>query len=110
MAQDDFRSTVILFHGALDLNGSSGELANVAYPPEVALENDDGEGTGFVILAEVEKRDTVFALFHMHHSSSDALSFSQVVAGFSEGHAVGGEGMACGEHCACQQSRLQKKP
>jgi hypothetical protein len=45
----------------------------------------------------------------MHYRSSDALSLSQVVAGFREGNAVGGEGLACGENCACEQRRLQKK-
>ena len=81
---------IIEFQGSTDLNFASSEAANVADVFEIVREDDDCEGTGDLILTEVEKVHALDADLHADDGTSHAPAFADVLASFVNLDAVGG--------------------
>ena len=88
VAQDDLRASVMILDRTLDFNHSTLELLNVADLFEVVRENDHGEGTSLVVLAEGEEREAVGAIRHVEDGAADTLGCADMLARFGEGDAV----------------------
>ena len=77
-------ASVVILDRPLDFNLPAFELANVSHSLEVAGQHDHGEGTDLGILAEIEQRNPVAAIFHVLYGSPDALHPADVLARFGE--------------------------
>jgi hypothetical protein len=89
--QDDFRAAVIHLYGAIDFYDAPFEAADVADIFEVVREDYNGEGAGCFVFAEVYEVDAFESGLYAVDLAGDALDFADVMAGFVDGDAVGGE-------------------
>jgi hypothetical protein len=90
--EDDLGAAVIQLDRAVNLDGAAFEAADVAYIFQVARKDYDREGTRSLFATESDKVHAFGSNFHMDYASDDAFSFADVLAGCTDGEAVGGCG------------------
>jgi hypothetical protein len=88
MFQDDFRSSIVQLDGSVDFDDFSYQLTNIADTPETVCENDHSERAEFVVLTELQKVNSVIALFDAEHSSGNTTDLADVVAGVDKWQAI----------------------
>ena len=90
--QDDFRAAVVGLKSAANLDGASGESANVAHVFQVVGEHHDHEGASHLFFTEVEKVDAFGADFDADNFPLDTLGLANVLAGLVDRDAIAGAG------------------
>jgi hypothetical protein len=88
--ENDFRTAVVEFDGSMDFDGPAGQAADVADIFQSGREDYYSEGARHLICAEVEEVNSFISNSYFEDFTLYTLSFTDVVAGFVNGDAVGG--------------------
>jgi len=95
MVENDLGVAIIELDRTADLDGAAGEAADIADIFEVGSKDDNGERTGGVVLAKVQKVNTAGADFDAQHFAGDAFDFTDMFGGVLNGEAAGGGKDGC---------------
>lgn len=88
--EDHFGAAVVELDGSMNFDGASGEAADITDIFQAGREDYHREGTGHLVLTEVEEVDAFRTNLDSEDFSGDALGFADVLVGFVNGDAVGG--------------------
>lgn len=86
--QDDLGASVVEFDRSVDFDGSAGEAADIAHVFEIGRKDNDREGAGHLVFAEIEKVHAASADFYSLDFPGDTFDFADVLAGVLDGKAV----------------------
>src|SRR6266567_914462 len=88
--QNDLRTTVVKFEGAVDFDGAAFEMAHIPNVLQSGREHHDREGASHLILTEVEEMYSLRSYFYFEDFARDAFRFANVLARFVNGNTIRG--------------------
>jgi hypothetical protein len=95
-AENDLGPAFVEFDRTVNFDDTALQSANVAYIFKIRIEDDDGEGAGCPLFAKIY--EVYFRpCFYPRYFAHDAFVLADVLAGFADGQAVGGEGWGAEE-------------
>lgn len=90
VVEDDLRAAVVKFDGSVDFNGAPGQATDVADIFQSGLEDHHRKRAGQLILAEVQKMNSLIPNSNFQDLARNAFSFAHVLTRLVNGDAVGG--------------------
>src|SRR5579871_2046623 len=76
--EDDFCAPLVQLDRAVNFDGLAGETADIADVFQIGGEDDDREGAGHLVFAEVDEVNALRSDFHAYHFAGDAFGLADM--------------------------------